>query len=1094
MFIRYLYMNFNKIRVFLLFILILVLLSNFLFSQNWLQNIDRSKEFNYIELQKSFKDYWKDKKPYKGSGYKQYKRLEWMLEQRLYNSNKLPDLVSAQNQFNQYLVDRKPHDKMLSKADWKPLGPNTKPAPAAGIPSIGLGRLNCIAVDPTNNNVIWVGSSSGGVWKSTDAGNTWVTFSFSNFMSLGISDIQISSKDHNIVYLSTGDADAAGYLGVNFSFSIGIIKTTDGGTTWSTTNLAYTLPQNVLVNKMLIHPQIPNILYAATNKGIYKTTDGGNSWLLFNSDVCRDLQFKFNDPAIMYGAFDGGIGSYSIQKFTDATGWVKMQEFTDVGRIALAASKNNPNYIYALCCNTYMFLNSFHSLWRTTDDGKTWKKMSDKSSSPNYLAFDASGQGQQGQGLYDLCIATNPSNKEEVYIGGVNIWKSINGGTSFTCNAEGYTNEMTSLPWIHPDIHALEFGNNGWLYSCTDGGLNRTKDNGSTWSDLSNGLQITQFYRISVGISDKNFIMGGSQDNGTHKYNGTTWINLLGGDGMQCLIDYSNKNYIYGTLYNGSVYSSADGGNSFTQNPIISEQSTNESGSWVAPVVIHPTNPQTLYAGFQNVWRSTDRGSNWSKISNFQSQNTIFVIAVSASNPLYIYASSYSKLYKSTNGGTSWVTFTNTSDYITGIAINPTDPKKLWLTQSGYDDGNKVMYFDGSKWTNISGTLPNVPVNCITYQNDSQDRLYIGTDVGVFSRDNGTQDWELFNDGMPNVIINDLQIHYGSGYLRAATYGRGVWETKITDCNLASPVVNISGNTSFCLGDSVRLECSGDYVTYKWNTGQTSKFIFVKTQGSYSVTVSDAKQCNATSDQININVINPPDYGIKIIGKNPFCEGDYIELNVNSFSFKSYLWNTGDTTKKIKVTKPGIYSVVSTTQDGCIKSATAPIDVKTNKLPQTPTITQDQTDKSYLVSTDAVAYLWYLNGVALTNDTNKRIKTKVPGKYSVEISDINGCKAKSTEFEVLTGVNDNYNNNSNVTIIPNPVSDFLTLKLLTVSEIGNLKISIRNLLGQELMIINDVCNSNEYQKQIDISSLNIGSYIIIISENGSLFVNKIIKK
>lgn len=1073
-------------RFFISFFILFCLLFTNGFSQNWLNGVDQSGDFNFKDVSKSFNEYWKDKKPFKGSGFKQYKRLEWMLEPRLYNTNKLPNFVEKQNEWKSFLNNYKPSDKMLGSGDWKPLGPTTKPAPAPNIADVGIGRVNCVTVDPKNSNILWAGSSTGGIWKSTDGGNNWITFPFTNFMSIGISDIVISSTDPNIVYASTGDADAAGYLGVNFSYSIGVIKTTDGGNTWSNTKMIFEESQTALINRLIIHPQIPNILYAATNKGVFKTTDGGGSWNQITADYCRDLKFKTNNPSVLFGVFPSSNGGFAIKQYTDGgTGFEQKLDLPGTGRVVLATSKSLATHIYAVACGSYPNY-EFNSVWRSVDGGNTWVKMADKSTSPNYLSFWANGVGTQSQGLYDLCFAVSPTNADVVYLGGVNVWKSTNGGKSFSCITDGYGGY--GLPWIHPDIHALEITTAGTIYACTDGGINKSTNAGTNWSDISNGLQITQFYRIGMSVSNENLVVGGSQDNGTHKYNGTTWKNILGGDGMQCIIDYTNNNTIYGTLYYGEVNKSVDGGNNFTE--ILTPDITKEEGSWVTPVILHPTSPNTIYVGMYNVWRSTDGGASFSKISSFTGTNKIYCMAISPSNPQIMYISVYGKLYRTFTGGGTWQSIGDFKEYITGIAINPTNPDQMWVTLSGFSPTDKVLYWDGTKWENISTGLPNIPVNCITYQKNSQNRIYIGTDVGVFTRDDGTKKWDLFNTGMPNVIVNDLQIHYGSGKLRAATYGRGLWETKVVDCNLAAPTITITGKTALCNGDSVKLECAGDYPSYKWSNGKTTKSILVKASGDYNVTVADDKQCTATSELIHITLTTPPDFTLRLVGKNPFCEGDFVDLAVNSFAYKSYLWSNGDTNKKITVTKPGFYSVVCYTIEGCSKTLATPYELKMNPKPAAPTVQVDKTDINYLVSTDAPTYQWYLNDAVIAGETQKRLRVKVPGKYYVEITDANGCKSISNFVDISTDVTETANSLL-INIQPNPVSD--KLNIINNFESGsNVELIITDLIGRNLFKNNYQMNNQPIE--IDISELKSGMFFVNLKYKNMIYAYKFIKQ
>lgn len=1062
--------------------IMLFFITSSLNAQNWLQEINQQKEFDFKELQSVFNNYWKDKKPSKGSGFKQFKRMEWLLAPRLWKTNQIPDLNNLRKEYLNYFAEQKQSPKMLANADWKFVGPTNKPSQQNGMPPPGIGRISCLAFHPLNNAIIYVGSATGGIWKTTDAGNSWTNLPLTGVLSIGISDIAISTSNPNIIYASTGDAEASGFLGVNYSFSIGILKSTDAGITWNTTSSSYEISQKTLINRILVHPSNPNLIYYGSNRGFSKSTNGGTTWMSITGDVCRDLEFKSDDPSTIYGTFISASNVYSIRKYSESAGNLAIQlEINDAGRINLATCKSQPNILYALVCSNYPNYN-FHSVWKTTN-GSTWTKVADKSTSPNYLTYYANGSGTAAQGLYDLSIAVNPSNADEVYLGGVNIWKSTNGGIAFSPIAE-WTGGF-GLPWVHADIHWLEFNSNNILYACTDGGINRSTNFGKNWIDISNGLQITQFYSLSKTEQNPNIITAGAQDNGTHKFDGTNWKNILGGDGMGTIIDNTNSNIIYASLYYGEINKSTDGGNNFTN--IISPDRTGEEGAWVTPYLIHPSNPNTIYVAMQNVWKTTNGGSTWVKISNFNESMPIKInsMAISSTDPNYIYISKYNQLYKTSSGGGTWTSVGQTQDYITSIMVHPSSPSKFWVTLSGYSGTDKVLFFNGTKWDNISAGLPNVPVNCIEYQKNSLDRLYIGTDVGVFTRDNSSAQWESYNQGLPNVIINDLKILNSTSKMYAATYGRGIWETKINDCNLAAPELIVTGLTKFCYGDSVKLEAKDSYPSYKWSNGATTKTIWIKTSATINLTVTDLKNCSATSTDINITVTNPPDYSIKLIGKNPFCEGEGVELQVNSFGYKYYKWSTGDSIKKITVLKPGTYSVVCTTIDGCTKAATNTITLTSLPAPAKPVVTQNN---GILTSSTAVSYQWYLDGNIISGETKQSYTTKSNGKYQVEITDANGCTSKSDEYVITTGVNPE--KIIKVSISPNPGTGLF--KLIIPSSFGNTSVEITNIMGQLIGTI--ILNEGVNETEIDLNNYPDGIYFINLKNQSNSSINKIIKE
>lgn len=1064
-----------------LLICIVVLFSIRLSSQEWLEGINPKESFDIKKVDNSFRNYWDGKKPFKGSGFKQYNRLAWYAYPRLWNTENEVNFAEYYYDAIQFLNnDKKNSDRLLLQTeDWKPLGPKVKPQSSPFFPPSGTGRISCIAFDPNDSKIVYAGSATGGAWKSTTGGTSWFELPMTSIMSIGISDIAISKSNSNIIYIGTGDADAAGFLGINYSFSVGVLKSTDAGNSWNITGLAFNIAENALVNKVLVHPVNSDLVYAATNKGLYKSTNGGSNWARIKDVYIRDMKFQPDNPSVIYCAFAYN-GKFSIEKYQESGGtFVNLQDIPNAARVAIAINEKSPGTIYALVSNPYPNA-GFHSLWKTTN-GTNWAKINDGAVSPNYLGFWANGEGATGQGVYDLALETNPNNADEVYIGGVNIWKSTNGGVSFNCIAE-WTGAF-GLPWVHADIHMLKYDGHGNLFACTDGGVNKSSNNGASWIDLSDGLDIAQFYSIAISEQDGNLITGGTQDNGTHLFDGSKWKNVFGSDGMVTLIDYSNPNIIYASSYYGSIFKSTNKGVNFTE--IFNSQRADEDGNWVTPYLLHPNNPSTIIVGMQNVWRSTNAGATWAKISNISGNPmTITSLAISSSNPDYMYISKGNTIYRTSSGGGTWNQIGSFSQMITSIMLDKNVPTRFWVTLSGYSADTKVSYFDGQKWTNMSDGLPNVPVNCIEHQSFTQDRLYIGTDVGIFTRDNSNPVWQPFNKGMPNVIVNSLKVHYASGKLYAGTYGRGVWETKVVDCNLAPPEVTVTGRPQLCDGDSVKLELKGTYKSFVWSNGSKSRTIWIKTAGKYFVTVTDDLNCTANSEEVDVTVAQTPAFEVRNLGKDTFCEGDSTLLNASTFSYRSYLWSNGDTNKRITVRTPGTYWVDCFTEEGCSRRSTNEVTITVLLAPAKPTISEQD---GLLISSEAKSYQWYLNGAKLDSETERSIKPIMPGKYQVETANESDCKALSDNYEITTSVEMNLQDN--ITINPNPTDGKVSIIISAKTGINNIVIKLFDMTGKKYHEMTYTTDNIE----LDLNDFPEGIYLLKLNYGSVSSIHKIIK-
>ncbi|MCS7074593.1 MAG: hypothetical protein NZ108_09015, partial [Bacteroidia bacterium] len=506
----------------------------------------------------------------------------------------------------------------------------------------GAGRINCLTFSPGQPDTIYVGAPAGGFWYTYNRGQTWQTTT--DFLpTLGVSAIVVHPYNPSIIYIGTGDRDATD------SYGIGVMKSTDGGLTWNPTGMSYGLENNRRVNRMLIHPTNPDTVLAATSHGFFISYNGGQTWVNRRAGNYMDVEFKPGNPNTIYLASKSKIyrSTNFGQTWTDLSNAAFNGFFP--GRIALSVTPANPNVVYLLTCNSGFQNNGFYALFKSSDGGTTWTM---QSNSPNILGWSPTGADTDGQGWYDLDLAVSPFNENELYSGGVNIWKSTNGGVNWEIKAHW---SGWGAPYVHADHHVLEFqpGTN-ILFSGNDGGVVYTEDGGNTWVDISDGLTIMQFYRIATAQTNPNSILGGSQDNGTNRRSSPgNWNRVLGGDGMDCHIDPINSNIQYASLYYGDFYRTLNNWNSSTNISVPQEE-----GAWVTPMAISPANPQTLFTAYENVYRSDNRGSTWTMIGQFGGFK-FTLLAVAEMDENYIYAGKENLLYRTTDGGSSWTNITN---------------------------------------------------------------------------------------------------------------------------------------------------------------------------------------------------------------------------------------------------------------------------------------------------------------------------------------------------------------------------------------------------------------------------------------------------
>ncbi len=731
----------------------------------------------FYEVVADFNNFWKDKTPEKGKGYKVFKRWEANMAPKVFPTGNMALTQTAYQNFLSWQKTQTTGRGVLHRAaaptstgNWSELGPTGSPSGPSPYSRTGAGRVNFLRFDPTNAATMYVGAADGGLWKSTNSGTSWTTNT--DFLTvIGCSDLCINPTNTQIMYLATGDLEGA-------KSSNGILKSTDGGTTWTTTSLVLAPSNYYRITKLLMDPTDPLTMLAATNGGIFKTTNG---WATYSqpqtTGIFMDMEFKPGDPNTVYAS-----GSTVFKSTNKGGSWAQITSglpaSTGVQRIALGVTAGNAAYVYALVANNTNY--GFLGLYRSTDSGTTFAS---RSTAPNILGYQADGLDSGGQGFYDLAISVSATDPENVITGGVNHWKSLNGGTTWT------NLSFWAAGQVHADIHEIVYSpDNTTIYSCNDGGIFKTT-NGTAWTDISNNLAISQEVGLGLSSNDSNKIVIGTQDNGTSLKTGAAWANIRGGDGGDCFIDPTDNN----TVYSQYVYGD------FARQTISPATSTtittglptplNTNFDFYSPWKMDPVNSSRLYTGGANaLYTSANKGTNWTALGTPSGTGRIKGLAIAPSNTATIYCIKNDAISISTDSG---VTFTNKTGALpvglaslSNICISNTDANKVWVTFSGYSAGNKVFKSTngGTTWTNVSTGLPNLSMNTIVYTNNTtNDAIYVGGEIGVYYMDNTTGSFANYMTNLPNTSVNDLEIYYPNLKLRAATYGRGTWESPLNN-------------------------------------------------------------------------------------------------------------------------------------------------------------------------------------------------------------------------------------------------------------------------------------------------------------------------
>lgn len=737
---------------------------------------------------------------------------EWMYEQRLFPEESLNyEAIAEANALSAQMdADQLAATDGLSAQKWKLTGPS----------NIG-GRIVELSADPTAEGVLYAAAGTGGIWKSTDSAKTFTnTWPNSNVQSMGA----VVVAQDGTIWVGTGEPDMGGGSAY---YGDGVYRSDDDGKTW--TNVG--LKNSGSVGAIAVDPTDPDRVFVAAQgrlhdtdgqRGLYLTEDGGATWTLvlegkddkLESIGAIDVAISPNDPDVVLAtlwdkirAEDGriyGKGSKLYRSTNGGKTWTDEQQAplpisvdiegqptstTYVGRMGIAFAPTEDGRVYLISSTAG---GNFNGFFTSTNDGKDWTAVGPTSG----------GILQQITGGFAWWFGrvwVDPQDEDHVFLAGVQLAESVNGGESWTLNAA-----------VHADQHAI-----AWdpfveerVYLGNDGGFYRNDDNGGTstpWTKTPK-LPITQFYAMDSSEQDVKRLNAGTQDNNSIKSwqaDGSVtgdWVAYVGGDGMMNRIDPKNQNYYYGCSQNG-------GCRAFT--PIGSPAITipGNRKNWVAPLEFRGTDSKVMYAGSEYMSRLEVKtgGFVWTKISDdltggptprSAGYGTITAIGSGYKDAGLAYAGTDDgRLWQSKNADAA-----NPADvkwkrikqkgvlpkrWVTRVEVSPMTDKWTAATFSGwrYLDGEDSPHValtkkGGTKWTDISGNLPDAPVNDVIWHPTEKKTLFVATDVGVFTTTNLGKNWTKVGSNLPLVPVHDINIQIESGTLFAATYGRSIWETK----------------------------------------------------------------------------------------------------------------------------------------------------------------------------------------------------------------------------------------------------------------------------------------------------------------------------
>jgi len=691
--------------------------------------------------------------------------------------------------------------------NWTNIGPTKANYAQNGgytINSSDTGRVRNIVTDPANPNTIYVAFAGGGVWKSTDGGAFW-NAKTETLGSLSVGSLEMDPTNANTLYLGLGDPfDGTG---------VGLAKSTDGANTWSDPVI---LGDSSVIPDIAVSPANSNVVLVATNKGLYRSTDGGATYSAVTINTG-----SAEKPYVWSVAWGGGSNFVlsleaspsaaatdgQVWRSTDnGATWARATGITHSGgitRVTVASAPSNTSVMYAIAAGGAGGSTDFANLFKSTNGGASWTGVGatvkgGRTTYKKYSNVNSETSSVQtifnGQGWYDQMLIVNPSNANEVYFGGaLLVAKTSDGGSTYKQVSNWLA--QFSLPYVHADMHAAHFASNGTLYVGSDGGIFFTANGGTSWSAAMNeGIAAHLIYQVGSSTANRSAVVVGLQDNGTRVREGATGVynQEIGGDGFGCDVNQSNANQMLGTLYYSRIYKSTDGGLNFASACSGITECNNSSSAPFITVLSRwagDATGNTLYT-YSNtkVYKTTNYAGSWTALGTSGLPTTsLYLRGVSAApnngNIVGVVANG-GRVFLSSNGGSTWTTpatLPNNGLSLSGIAFDPTNANTIYVASVAPDSTKNHLWKStdfGASWTAIDGGgFPTgIPVNSLVVDPQTSSTLYAATHLGVYTSADAGSTWTRFGAGMPLVNVTDLYVSSDASLVRAATFGRSVWE------------------------------------------------------------------------------------------------------------------------------------------------------------------------------------------------------------------------------------------------------------------------------------------------------------------------------
>ncbi|MDH7514845.1 MAG: T9SS type A sorting domain-containing protein [Bacteroidota bacterium] len=658
------------------------------------------------------------------------------------------------------------------------------------------GRVRALAVHPTNPDIIYAASATGGVWKTTNGGNDWYPLT-DQTPALACGAIAIDPLRPNRIFVGTGEpvaVNSPSHSRASPAYSgVGILRSEDDGASWTL------LPwpnSTSMIHRIALHPDDPDTMLVASTSDLWKSTNGGQSWTRVLTGTATDVVYTPGRPSRVYAVLGNDNGSSSNGVYvSDAGGknysWVKLSNNfprgDSTGRIIIAIAPSNPNRIYAaIALRRSLIVNDvgFFMVCVSNDGGMTWERRPGAipRNFTNYMPY------------YTLAMAVSPVNENFVMLGSVDWWRSTNGGVTFTRNSDWSlrTTNPNSPRYVHADQHAIVFkpDDPNTIIIGSDGGVHVSTNLGDVWKMRTYGMITTQYYGISTDPTIPYKIYGGTQDQSNQRQSAVgdrNWSFLGGGDGCSVAVDPQVPSNIF-IVVNGNPQRSTNSGTSFSQitNGLNGGPAADRE-YWWRPMAFHPGDRTTLYISSQYMYRMRNPSASdpmWQIISPDLTRGSVIAdFHVPPANTNWMYTTSGDgKAYRCENIRAAepvWVDISAglPNRWLPRVTSDPEDHRTVYVAVSGYGTPHMFKSTDaGETWVNITGDFPDIPVGAVYRSPHDPNVLFAASDMGVWYTSDGGAHWQRYGMGLPNCVVYDMIIA-PDGKLIAGTYGRGVWVT-----------------------------------------------------------------------------------------------------------------------------------------------------------------------------------------------------------------------------------------------------------------------------------------------------------------------------